>query len=498
MTDNTNLVVETNDLGKRYGERIVAVDGLDLTVRRGEVYGFLGPNGAGKTTTLRMLLGLIRPTTGSALVLGAAPGTPDSLRRLGALIESPTFYPYLSGRDNLRVLARYAGVPETRIAPVLEEVDLASRAGDRFGTYSLGMKQRLGIAAVLLKDPELLVFDEPTNGMDPAGMAEMRPFIRSLGRGNRTVLLSSHLMSEVEQVCDRVGVISRGRLVGEGTVDELRGREGLWLRADPTEEAERVLRSLQGVEEVAREDDGLRIAAEPAAAATINRALVEAGIAVSELRPEARHWRRSFSSSPKKRRQHDQARHRRAADVAQARQHVDPARDLGRARAHVRLRRPLHPVHERSPARTCRPAPGEPGRDAPGRLPVLRRGAGPHARRPHRRQRVRLGDAEDPLHARARPAAGLRRQADRSGRDPARLRARRLPAGCAGELGDRRERGGGHHLAERVAPHPGHRRRLARVRRLGGARDPSRRGHARHRPSRPASASSMRSSSRAC
>ena len=135
MTDNTNLVVETNDLGKRYGERIVAVDGLDLTVRRGEVYGFLGPNGAGKTTTLRMLLGLIRPTTGSALVLGAAPGTPDSLRRLGALIESPTFYPYLSGRDNLRVLARYAGVPETRIAPVLEEVDLASRAGDRFGTY---------------------------------------------------------------------------------------------------------------------------------------------------------------------------------------------------------------------------------------------------------------------------------------------------------------------------------------------------------------------------
>ena len=145
------------------------------------------------------------------------------------------------------------------------------------------MKQRLGIAAVLLKDPELLVFDEPTNGMDPAGMAEMRPFIRSLGQGNRTVLLSSHLMSEVEQVCDRVGVISQGRLVGE--VDELRGREGLWLRADPGGGG-RVLRSLQGVEEVAREDDGLRIAAELAAAATINRALVEAGIAVSELRPE--------------------------------------------------------------------------------------------------------------------------------------------------------------------------------------------------------------------
>jgi ABC-2 type transport system ATP-binding protein len=286
MTDTTNLVIETYGLGKRYGERIVAVHGLDLSVRRGEVYGFLGPNGAGKTTTLRMLLGLIRPTVGSALVLGAAPGTPHSLRRLGALIESPTFYPYLSGRDNLRVLARYAGVPETRIAPVLEEVDLASRAGDRFGTYSLGMKQRLGIAAVLLKDPELLVFDEPTNGMDPAGMAEMRPFLRSLGRGNRTVLLSSHLMSEVEQVCDRVGVISQGRLVGEGTVDELRGREGLWLRADPEDAAERVLRSLRGIDEIARADGGLRIAAEPAAAAVINRALVEAGIAVSELRPE--------------------------------------------------------------------------------------------------------------------------------------------------------------------------------------------------------------------
>jgi ABC-type multidrug transport system ATPase subunit len=286
MTQNTNLVVETHGLGKRYGDRIVAVDGLDLSVRRGEVYGFLGPNGAGKTTTLRMLLGLIRPTTGAALVLGAAPGTPEGLRRLGALIESPTFYPYLSGRDNLRVLARYAGVPETRIAPVLEEVDLAPRAGDRFGTYSLGMKQRLGIAAVLLKDPELLVFDEPTNGMDPAGMAEMRPFIRSLGRDNRTVLLSSHLMSEVEQICDRVGVISRGRLVGEGTVDELRGREGLWLRADPAGEAERVLRSLRGIDEVALVDGGLRVAADPVAAATINRALVEAGIAVSELRPE--------------------------------------------------------------------------------------------------------------------------------------------------------------------------------------------------------------------
>jgi ABC-type multidrug transport system ATPase subunit len=279
------LVIETHELGKRYDGRIVAVDRLSLRVRRGEVYGFLGPNGAGKTTTLRMLLGLVQPTSGSALVLGAPPGSPESLARVGALIESPTFYPFLSGRDNLRVLARYSGAPETRIEAVLGEVDLAARADDRFGTYSLGMKQRLGIAGALLKDPELLILDEPTNGMDPAGMAEMRGFIRNLGQGRRTVLLSSHLMAEVEQVSDRVGVIDEGELVREGTVDELRGRESLWVRAEPLEEAERVLDAVRGVEAVARLDGGLRISADPTAAPTINRALVEAGIAVSELRP---------------------------------------------------------------------------------------------------------------------------------------------------------------------------------------------------------------------
>jgi ABC-type multidrug transport system ATPase subunit len=286
MTSEDRYVIQTDELTKRYGERIVAVDRLAMRVPRGEVYGFLGPNGAGKTTTLRMLLGLIRPSSGSALVLGAAPGTPASLARVGALIETPTFYPFLSGRDNLRVLSRHAGTPESRIDVVLEEVDLAARASDRFGTYSLGMKQRLGIAAALLKDPELLILDEPTNGMDPAGMAEMRDFIRRLGRGRRTVLLSSHLMAEVEQICDRVGVISKGRIVGEGTVDELRGRESLWVRAEPIDDAERVLRTVRGIEEFARIDGGLRIAADPTAAPAINRALVEAGIAVGELRPE--------------------------------------------------------------------------------------------------------------------------------------------------------------------------------------------------------------------
>jgi ABC-2 type transport system ATP-binding protein len=283
---NDGFVIETRALSKHYEQRIVAVDRLNMRVRRGEVYGFLGPNGAGKTTTLRMLLGLVRPTSGSASVLGARPGSPAGLARVGSLIETPTLYPFLSGRDNLRVLARYAGVPETRIDAVLAEVELTARAGDRFSTYSLGMKQRLGIAAALLKDPELLILDEPTNGMDPAGMAEMRAFIRGLGQGRRTVLLSSHLMSEVEQICDRVGVISRGTLVGEGTVDELRGRESLWVRAEPLEQAERLVENIRGVDEVARIDGGLRIGVEPAAASAINRALVEAGIAVAELRPE--------------------------------------------------------------------------------------------------------------------------------------------------------------------------------------------------------------------
>jgi ABC-type multidrug transport system ATPase subunit len=281
-----SFVVETRELGKRYGDAIVAVDRLTMGVLRGEVYGFLGPNGAGKTTTLRILLGLIRPTSGSARVLGAAPGSPAGLARVGALVETPAFYPFLSGRDNLGLLARHAGVPPTGIDAVLEEVELTGRGGDRFATYSLGMKQRLGVAAALLKDPELLILDEPTNGMDAAGMAEMRSFIRSLGESGRTVLLSSHLMGEVEQVCDRVGVIHGGRLVGEGTLDELRGRASLRVRAEPLDGAQRVTAAVSGVEHVAIVDGTLHIAADPGSAAEINRALVESGIAVSELRLE--------------------------------------------------------------------------------------------------------------------------------------------------------------------------------------------------------------------
>jgi ABC-type multidrug transport system ATPase subunit len=279
------FVIETHELTKRY-RTLVAVDRLMLRVRRGEVYGFLGPNGAGKTTTLRMLLGLVRPTAGSATVLGERPGSPEGLARVGALIEAPGFYPFLSARDNLRVMAAHAGVDAGRVGPVLDEVGLGSRGGDRFDTYSQGMKQRLGIASALLKDPDVLILDEPTTGLDPKGMAEMRTFIRELGSGERTVLLSSHLMPEVEQVCDRVGVIHRGVLVKEGTVDELRGNRSLRVRADPVELATRVLAGLPEVAGVTSDGGALTVTADPAAAAEITRALVEAGIAVSELRSE--------------------------------------------------------------------------------------------------------------------------------------------------------------------------------------------------------------------
>jgi len=285
QSQETPLLVETRSLTKRYGQRITAVEDLDLTVRRGEVYGFLGPNGAGKTTTLRMLLGLIRPTSGDARVLGEKPGSPTGLGKIGALVESPAFYPYLSGRDNLLVMARYSGVRRPRIAEVLEQVELSGRAKDKFRKYSLGMKQRLGVAAALLKDPDLLILDEPTNGLDPKGMADMRDLIRGLGKGERTVLLSSHLLGEVEQICDRAGVISKGSLVAEGSIAELRGRQGLLVRAEPMEDAARIAERLAGVEEVTESGGALRLTTDPERAAEINAKLVSAGLRVSELRP---------------------------------------------------------------------------------------------------------------------------------------------------------------------------------------------------------------------
>lgn len=233
-------IVSTDRLTKRYGEHL-AVDQVSLSVRRGEVYGFLGPNGAGKTTTLRMLLGLVKPSGGSALVHGTAPGSPDSLRRTGSLVEGPGFFPYLSGLENLRVIARYRGLGRGEAEEALERVELASRGKDKFRTYSLGMKQRLGVAAALMGRPDLLVLDEPTNGLDPAGMASMRRLIQDLSEDGQTVLLSSHLLAEVQQFCHRVGVVVGGRLAYEGTVSDLRGARVLQVSADPIEKAVRVL-----------------------------------------------------------------------------------------------------------------------------------------------------------------------------------------------------------------------------------------------------------------
>ncbi len=284
----TDALVHTRELSKQYRGGIVAVDRVNLTVRRGEVYGFLGPNGAGKTTTLRMLLGLIRPTGGTAAVFGYPPGDPRGLARIGAMVETPAFYPYLSGRDNLRVLAQYCQVPEVRVDSALDTMDLTARGRDRFGTYSLGMKQRLGVAAALLKDPELLILDEPTNGLDPAGMADMRALIRQLGSGRRSVLLSSHLLGEAQQICDRVGVIAHGRLIAESTVYELRGAASLLLVAEPLDKAAQLAAELLGPQRVERHDGRLRCDAEPADAARLNRALVLAGVRVSELRPVER------------------------------------------------------------------------------------------------------------------------------------------------------------------------------------------------------------------
>jgi len=284
MENTSTTIVETHGLTKRYGSGVLAVDSVDMSVRRGEVYGFLGPNGAGKTTTLRMLVGLIRPTSGAATVAGHAPGDPSGLARIGSLIESPGFYPYLSGRENLRVVADLASVNQKRVDEVLDIVELSTRAGRKFGTYSAGMKQRLGVAAALLKDPDLLILDEPSNGLDPQGMAEMRKLIKDIGQGDRTVLLSSHLLGEVEQICDRVGVISNGKLVTQSTVQELLGEEGVLVRAQPIEQAQEVLTRIYGAAAISRQDGAIHLKTKPENSVEINRQLVGAGIGVSELR----------------------------------------------------------------------------------------------------------------------------------------------------------------------------------------------------------------------
>ncbi|WP_194833778.1 ABC transporter ATP-binding protein [Nocardia sp. XZ_19_369] len=279
----TDSMVVTRGLTKRYGAH-TAVDGVSMSVAAGEIYGFLGPNGAGKTTTLRMLVGLIRPSEGTATVAGHAPGDPAVVRRIGVLIEGPGFYPYLSGRDNLRVLAKYRGIGYPAVEDALVRVGLADRADDKFRTYSLGMKQRLGVGAALLGMPDLLILDEPTNGLDPQGMAEMRELITTLAGDGHTVLLSSHMLSEVQEICDRVGVIAQGKLLVESTVAELRGGSSLLLRADPLEVAFPAVRAVVGERAAMLTASGIRIEAGIGTAPAVARAVVEAGADLLELR----------------------------------------------------------------------------------------------------------------------------------------------------------------------------------------------------------------------
>ncbi len=287
-TEWSAVAVSTSGLTKKFGDRTV-VDQLDLHIPTGSVCGFVGPNGAGKTTTIRMLLGLIRPTSGVGRILDGRLESPASyLSKVGALIESPAFYPQLSGSDNLLALSRLGGIPRNVIPEVLARVGLADRSGDRYQRYSLGMKQRLGIAAALLASPSLLILDEPTNGLDPAGIVEMRSLVRSLADDGITVFVSSHLLGEIEHICDHLVMIRKGRSVFQGTVAELRNfhRSELVIRPeDPALLA--TLAQLISDRGLQVEVDGpgfsLLVAGGGSRAAELNRAAMEADVAITHL-----------------------------------------------------------------------------------------------------------------------------------------------------------------------------------------------------------------------
>ncbi len=282
--------VATSGLVKRYGD-LVAVDGVDLTVERGDVFGYLGPNGAGKTTLLRMLLGLIRPTAGHARLFGRDPlaDGAKALQGVAGFVEGPRFYPYLSGRKNLELLADYDGDgARSRIDEVLEVVELRDRAKDRVGGYSHGMRQRLGIASALLRRPQLLLLDEPTTGLDPAGMRDMRDLVRRLAGEGITILLSSHLLNEVEELCNRVAIIRKGRIVYEGGLGELlaTATTGYRLRVTEPERARTVLLAQQGIDGVAVTDGELRFTADEETVARVAITLGQARIGITALVPQ--------------------------------------------------------------------------------------------------------------------------------------------------------------------------------------------------------------------
>ena len=287
-------VVEVDGLTKRFGAR-VAVDNVALRIPRGSAFGYLGPNGAGKTTLIRMLLGLTPPTAGSMRLLGLPmpAGRAAALARVGAIVEEPRFHAYLTGRENLSIVAA-AREPEAhgRIDAALERVGLANRADERVRAYSLGMRQRLGVARCLLADPELLILDEPMNGLDPAGMEDFRQMIRGLVNEGRTVVLSSHLLDEVEKTCDAIAIVDRGRVVVQGPIGELTGAASTVLLATSDDLRAQALLAGAEVEPV---EGGLRVGIEDEAAiAALNRRLVEAGVDVHRLEPERVSLERRF------------------------------------------------------------------------------------------------------------------------------------------------------------------------------------------------------------
>ncbi len=281
-----DVVLRTVDLTKQFG-RLTAVKELNIELRRGEVFGFLGPNGAGKSTTVGMILGLITPTSGRIELFGRDlhDNMWRALRRVGAVIEEPAFYPYLSGWDNLAALARaIGGISEKKIDEVLVRVNLRERAADRYSHYSVGMKQRLGIASTLLREPELIILDEPTSGLDPAGTKEVRDLIPQLAQENRAVFLCSHLLHEVEQVCTRVAIIKEGAMLACAPMQELlsRGQKLQVKVADPAKAAD-VLRALPWVKSVAIENGYLMVDAPKESGAEISRALAEHQMYPAEL-----------------------------------------------------------------------------------------------------------------------------------------------------------------------------------------------------------------------
>jgi ABC-2 type transport system ATP-binding protein len=282
--------VKARGLVKRYKE-VLAVDHIDLNVRAGDVYGFLGPNGAGKTTTLRMALGLIVPTEGTVELFGHDPMREGAraLEGVAGFVEAPRFYPYLSARKNLELLgALDGGGAARRIDEVLEVVELAPRAGHRVGGFSHGMRQRLGIAAALLRRPRLLVLDEPATGLDPAGMRDMRQLIRRLAGEGITVLLSSHQLPEVQELCDRVAIVESGRVVYEGALADLRrqGGAGYRLRTSDDAGALEVLRAQRGIVQAQSGEHGLSFQGEESDVAALSLALAAAGIGILALTPE--------------------------------------------------------------------------------------------------------------------------------------------------------------------------------------------------------------------